>query len=99
EIEIAVLEDLTSLAAQVRVAGTDRKWLELRELVRQAQAQSTTDRPLKLIVFTEHRDTLEYLTQRIGHLLDDPDAVVTIHGGTPRHHRLAIRERFTSDPT
>lgn len=99
DVEIAALEDLTSLAAQVRASGTDRKWLELRELLLQARAESNANRPLKLIVFTEHRDTLEYLHQRIGDLLGDPKTVVTIHGGTPRKQRLATRERFTSDPT
>ncbi|MCX7621916.1 MAG: SWF/SNF helicase family protein, partial [Acidimicrobiales bacterium] len=27
------------------------------------------------------------------------EAVVAIHGGTPREERRAIQERFTSDPT
>ena len=99
DVEISALEELTSLAAQVRAAGTDRKWLELRELVLQAAAESTAERPLKLIVFTEHRDTLTYLAQRIGTLFGSPDALVTIDGGTSRPQRLAIRERFTADPT
>src|SRR5690606_9844045 len=35
----------------------------------------------KLVIFTEHRDTLNYLEQRITTLLGRSDAVVIIHGG------------------
>src|SRR5690606_26108973 len=35
----------------------------------------------KLVVFTEHRDTLSYLEKRIRTLLGRPSAVVVIHGG------------------
>ena len=56
-------------------------------------------RPRKLIVFTEHRDTLAYLVERIRNVLGRHDAVVTIHGGTQREDRRAVQERFTHDPT
>ncbi|WP_313555471.1 helicase-related protein [Miniimonas arenae] len=92
DVELAVLDDLADLAARVRSSGTDRKWTELRDLVLQAGSR-------KLIVFTEHRDTLDYLAERITTLLGDEDAVVAIDGGTSRAERLAIRERFTADPT
>jgi hypothetical protein len=39
-------------------------------------------RQRKMIVFTEHRDTLNYLERKIGGVLGTPDAIVTIHGGT-----------------
>ena len=55
-------------------------------------------RPRKLIIFTEHRDTLNYLTQQIRNVLGRADAVVTIHGGTQRGDRRVIREAFTHDP-
>jgi hypothetical protein len=35
----------------------------------------------KLVIFTEHRDTLSYLEQRISTLLGRKEAVVCIHGG------------------
>jgi hypothetical protein len=38
----------------------------------------------KLIIFTEHRDTLKYLLDRITGLLGNPESVATIHGGTNR---------------
>ncbi|WP_199916440.1 helicase-related protein [Miniimonas sp. S16] len=92
DVELAVLDELTALAAQVRASGTDRKWGQLRDLVLHAGAR-------KLIVFTEHRDTLTYLTDRIATVLGDASAVVAIDGGTRRSERLAVRERFTHDPT
>ena len=52
----------------------------------------------KLVVFTEHRDTLNYLERRIASLLGRPDAVVTIHGGMGREERRKSKERFLHDP-
>jgi len=53
----------------------------------------------KLVVFTEHRDTLNYLTDRITTLLGRAEAVVTIHGGMGREDRLKAQEAFRHDPT
>ena len=36
-----------------------------------------------MIIFTEHRDTLNYLVGQIRDLLGRSEAVVTIHGGSP----------------
>ncbi len=52
----------------------------------------------KLVVFTEHRDTLNYLVQRVTTLLGRSDAVVTIHGGMGREERLKAQESFRHDP-
>jgi SNF2 family DNA or RNA helicase len=52
----------------------------------------------KLVVFTEHRDTLNYLERRIASLLGRPGAVVTIHGGMGREERRKSKERFLHDP-
>jgi SNF2 family DNA or RNA helicase len=52
----------------------------------------------KLVIFTEHRDTLNYLTTRIGSLLGRSEAVVAIHGGIGREERLRIQESFRHDP-
>ena len=53
----------------------------------------------KLVIFTEHRDTLNYLAQRITTLLGRPEAVVIIHGGVRREDRLKIQEAFLHDPS
>ncbi len=52
----------------------------------------------KLVVFTEHRDTLNYLQGRIATLLGRPRSVVTIHGGIGRQDRLKAQESFKHDP-
>lgn len=53
----------------------------------------------KLVIFTEHRDTLNYLEQRISTLLGRREAVVTIHGGMGREERMKAQESFRHDPT
>src|SRR3989441_7031887 len=52
----------------------------------------------KLVIFTEHRDTLNYLTERIRTLLGRPEAVVNIHGGIGREDRRHAQEQFLNDP-
>lgn len=52
----------------------------------------------KLVIFTEHRDTLNYLEQRISTLLGSPGAVVIIHGGMGREERMKAQEAFKHDP-
>jgi SNF2 family DNA or RNA helicase len=52
----------------------------------------------KLVIFTEHRDTLSYLESRITTLLGRKDALVIIHGGMGREERLKAQESFKHDP-
>ena len=52
----------------------------------------------KLVIFTEHRDTLNYLCDRIARYLGRTDAVVAIHGGTGREERQKVQEAFQYDP-
>ncbi len=48
----------------------------------------------KLVIFTEHRDTLNYLCERIGALLGRPEAIVVIHGSVGRDERRKAEEAF-----
>ena len=52
----------------------------------------------KLVIFTEHRDTLNYLDNRISTLLGRKQAVIIIHGGLGREERLKAQESFRHDP-
>jgi hypothetical protein len=52
----------------------------------------------KLVLFTEHRDTLNYLEQRITTMLGRKEAVVCIHGGMGREERMNAQEPFRHDP-
>ena len=53
----------------------------------------------KLIIFSEHRDTLHYLHDRITTLLGRTEAVVCIHGGMGREERMKTQESFRHDPS
>ena len=52
----------------------------------------------KLVIFTEHRDTLSYLNTNVSTLLGRQEAVVVIHGGMGREERLKAQEAFLHDP-
>ncbi len=52
----------------------------------------------KLVIFTEHRDTLAYLERQIATLFGRAGAVVVIHGGMGREDRRKAQERFLHDP-
>ena len=103
-LEIETLMELESLAERVRASGEDRKWEELARLLRadamydDGAGGGGARRRRKLIIFTEHRDTLEYLVRRIRTLIGRPEAVVAIHGGVRREQRRAVQEAFTQDP-
>ncbi|HNY84771.1 MAG TPA: helicase-related protein, partial [Anaerolineaceae bacterium] len=58
----------------------------------------TPSRHQKLVIFTEHRDTLNYLASRVGTLLGEIDAIVIIHGGMGREDRTKAQEAFKHDP-
>ena len=97
--ELAELGALTRLARRVRDSGEDRKWAELRTILTDhALRYDDTGRPRKLIVFTEHRDTLDYLGRRIATLLGRESAVNSIHGAVRRQERRQITEEFTKNP-
>lgn len=99
EAEIRSLEDLVERAREVLLSDHDRKWDELSKLLQNTPEMRDPDgRQRKLIVFTEHRDTLKYLAQKIADLLGVPEAVVQIHGGMKREDRRFAQERFRNDP-
>ncbi len=52
----------------------------------------------KLVIFTEHRDTLNDLEHRITQFLGCKEAVVLIHGAMGREERLKVQESFRHDP-
>lgn len=102
EQEIIILQTLEHQAKAVVASGQDRKWDELSRILQNNPDMRDADNRLrKLIIFSEHRDTLNYLHQKIGGVLGntgDTDAIVTIHGGTHRDERRRIQAIFRSDP-
>ena len=98
DAELLELAELTTVAKQVRDSGTDRKWTELSHILQdEALAVDANGWPRKLIIFTEHRDTLDYLAGRIRTLIGKPNAVQAIHGGVRRRERRMITEEFTKN--
>lgn len=98
EAEIATLKVLERKANEVRMSGEDRKWDELSRLLQDNSDMFGPDgRREKLIVFTEHKDTLECLATKIRQLLGSQDAVLTIKGGMPRDERHKAEELFKQD--
>jgi superfamily II DNA or RNA helicase len=97
-VEIGMLQRLEGLALKVRQSNTDRKWDELSRLLQNnSEMFDAHGHRRKLVIFTEHRDTLNYLVDRIGALFGKPDAVVAIHGGMGREDRKKTQESFTHD--
>ena len=97
--EITVLDDLVARAKQVRYADTDRKWTELRDLLLDPEAMFDRDGARrKILIFTEHRDTLNYLVGKIRMLLGREEIVAAIHGGVNREDRRAVQDAFRQDP-
>ncbi len=98
EAEIATLKRLEALAYQARISGTDRKWEELSKLLQEnREIVDEAGGRRKLVIFTEHRDTLSYLHERITRLLGRAEAAVVIHGGIGREERQKVQAAFTQD--
>jgi superfamily II DNA or RNA helicase len=96
--EIAQLVDLERMALRVRKSGADRKWDELSRLLQnKTEMFDAEGHRRKLVIFTEHRDTLNYLTERIRALIGKPEAVVIIHGSIGREDRRKAEEAFKHD--
>ena len=99
EAEIAELQRLEQLARQLRRSGEDTKWRELDRILDDPLVHDP-DRDVrrKIIVFTEARDTLEYLADRIRARTGESESVVVIHGGVPRDKRRGTIAAFNDDP-
>ena len=99
EAEILSLKDLEYQASQVVQSGNDKKWEELSVLLQdRPEMFNASGGRRKLIIFTEHKDTLLYLVARISDMLGNPNAVRTIYGGTNRDARRKVQEEFRNDP-
>ena len=98
ENEIKILESLAELARRVRFSGTDKKWTELRTILSDnALTKDESGNLRKIIIFTEHKDTMVYLIEQIRTLIGRDEAVVAIHGGVGREDRRKVQNLFTQD--
>ncbi|MCC5835090.1 MAG: DUF3883 domain-containing protein [Opitutales bacterium] len=98
ETEITLLRELEKQAAAVLKSGKDTKWVKLSEALDEIVRDKSSGQRSKLVIFTEHRDTLRYLEGKLKSFYGSDEAIVTIHGQTARDQRRAIQESFTNDP-
>jgi len=89
--EIAALRDLHAQAKRVRDYARDSKLASLRKCLERAEFKELADGRGKLLVFTEHRDTLTYLCE---HLAGWGYSTCNIHGGMNPHDRKRAQEMF-----
>jgi superfamily II DNA or RNA helicase len=97
--EISILQVLEQQAKALVASGKDRKWDELsRILQNEPQMHDASGRMRKIIIFSEHRDTLNYLHEKIAGVLGSHNGIVVIHGGVHRDDRRKAEALFRSDP-
>jgi superfamily II DNA or RNA helicase len=97
EIEIETLARLEQQALGVLHSGKDTKWLELNKILDDELMIDSEGNRRKLIVFTEARDTLFYLADKIKIRLGNPENVDVIYGGVNREDRRKVIKRFMQD--
>ena len=81
EDEIDYLDRLIAQGKEVRASGQEAKFARVREVI-----ESPEYRHEKMLIFTEHRDTLDYLQQRLAQL-GYGEEIATIHGGMDQQER------------
>jgi superfamily II DNA or RNA helicase len=93
EAEIEELARLVQLARQTERTVTETKFEELRKVL----SQHISGRNERLLIFTEHKDTLDFLIDKLTNL---GFRCCTIHGGMPLQKRIdAEREFFEHTPS
>jgi len=94
--EVAALVELVARARRVRDQadeGTDSKLSALRACLARAEFKELNDGRGKLLIFTEHRDTLNHLKH---HLDRWGFTICEIHGGMNPHERKNAQDQFRS---
>ena len=99
ESEIHTLKGLEETARTLWASHMDRKWEELSSILSDNPEMKGEDgNRRKLVIFTEHKDTLNYLVRKIGAFTGRPESIVSIHGGLRRDERLNAQNLFKNDP-
>lgn len=97
ESEIERLKLLEKEALKLRNSNKDSKWDALKQVLSQPDMFEKDRTRRKLIIFTEHKDTLTYIENQITKLLGKSNPIVVIHGGISREKRKFMQDRFTQD--
>jgi superfamily II DNA or RNA helicase len=96
-IEVDTLKGLETMSLDVLRSGQDAKWSQLNRILDDDLMVDTQGNRRKLIIFTEPKDTLFYLADKIRSRLGNPASVEVIHGGVAREERRKVIERFMQD--
>lgn len=92
--EIAALHELLAQARRVRDNAADSKLAALKECLERAEFRELSDGRGKLLIFTEHRDTLNYLCEWLeqwGY------TTCSIYGAMNPHERKKAQEVFRTE--
>ena len=92
--EVAALGDLSARVGRVRESGRDSKLIALRECLERAEFNELKDGRGKLLIFTEHRDTLKHLRE---HVESWGYSTCEIHGGMNPRDRRQAQEEFRTN--
>jgi superfamily II DNA or RNA helicase len=90
----AELETLEQLLQQARAIIAQENEVKLRHFRRALRTLQEQDPGAKILIFTESRDTLDYLERR---LRDWGYRVCTIHGGMPLEARIEAEKTFKNE--
>jgi len=89
--EINKLEELLALAKEVEKKEIETKLTRLRELLEQENLQASGT---KLLIFTESRETMEYLSEKLSSW---GYKVAVIHGGMNMDARIRAEHQFKNE--
>ncbi|MBC7475447.1 MAG: DUF3883 domain-containing protein [Candidatus Sericytochromatia bacterium] len=92
KVEMEQVKELVELAENLYNSNQEeKKFTKLMDLL---QSEGVLDKNEKLVIFTEHKDTLDYLTDRLkntGYIIE------TIHGGKSVEERRTSQSNFAKD--
>jgi len=88
QVEREKVGELLELAKRAYQAGVESKFEKLREVIKDERFAGE-----KLLIFTEHRDTMDFLVRKLEGM-GYTDEVAAIHGGMPYPDREIQIEQF-----
>jgi len=94
EKEISTIDNLINLALSIIQGEEEIKLKELRKSLKELSAKYTENNNRKILIFTESRDTLEYLEKKIR---EWGFSTNTIHGGMKLEDRINAEAIFKNE--
>jgi len=99
ETEILILDRLVRKAEEVYEARVDAKWEALAELLTSSEMYEENGQRRKIIIFSENRDTIDYLEDRLSELFGGGSDVQVIHGALSWADRRQAQTKFIEEPS